>query len=194
MRKHMILIAFMAIFLQVMGEIKAKIVEPLRFRDINQTEIGPNQVIAVSHIEVYTNDKEKDIGKRITFKFPNFINMTNRKKWIKVERVGMDRRDNEIILENERELVKIYAILDRRELDKGEDIEIIEGEYVGQLPLVMGVYSLVNPNLKPEKDFTKPIDKLDELDKLDNLPLVPIKPILPVIPDNKQNKNKGDNL
>lgn len=144
MRKNILLIAFMAIFSISFSEIKLKIVEPLRFRDINHTEVGPNQVVAVSHIEVYTNDKENDLGKRVTFKFPNFINLTNRKKWIKVQKVGMDRKQNEIILENERELIKFYAILDRRELDQGEKIELIEGEYIGQLPIVMGVYSLEN--------------------------------------------------
>ncbi|MGL4901802.1 hypothetical protein [Cetobacterium sp.] len=146
MRKNIVLIVFMTIFSMSFSDIKVKIVEPLRFRDINRTEIGPNQVIAVSHVEVYTTDKEKDLGKRITFKFPNFVNLTNRKKWVKVEKVGMDRKQNEIILENERELVKFYAILDRRELDKGESIEVIEGEYAGELPVIMGVYTLVNEN------------------------------------------------
>lgn len=142
MRKYGIMIAFLAICTLSLSEIKVKIVEPLRFRDINHTEVGPNKVVAVSHVEIYTTDKQKDIGKRIVFKFPEYVNMTNRKKWIKVEKVGMDRKENEIILENERELVKFYAILDRRELDKGEEIEQIEGEYIGQLPIVMGVYDL----------------------------------------------------
>ncbi|MGL4628902.1 MAG: hypothetical protein ACRCUR_05360, partial [Cetobacterium sp.] len=66
MRKNIVLIVFMAIFSMSFSEIKVKIVEPLRFRDINRTEIGPNQVIAVSHVEIYTTDKEKDLGKRIT--------------------------------------------------------------------------------------------------------------------------------
>ncbi|MGL4642041.1 MAG: hypothetical protein ACRCVB_03070 [Cetobacterium sp.] len=123
------------------AEIKMKIVEPLRFRNINHTELGKNQVVAISHVEIYTTNKEEDLGKRISFKFPPYINMTNRRKWIKVEKVGMDRKENFIVLERERELVKFYAILDRRELDKGEEIEIIEGEYVGQLPIVMGVYT-----------------------------------------------------
>ncbi|MGL6120394.1 MAG: hypothetical protein ACRC0V_07790, partial [Fusobacteriaceae bacterium] len=83
--------------------------------------------------------------------FPEYINLTNRKKWIKVKKVGMDRKQNEIILYNERELIKIYAILDRRELDRGEKIENIEGEYVGQLPVIMGIYSLVQdkPQILP---------------------------------------------
>ncbi|MGL4788600.1 MAG: hypothetical protein ACRCWZ_02455, partial [Cetobacterium sp.] len=83
------------------------------------------------------------------------------------------------ILQNERELIKFYAILDRRELDKGEKIEVIEGEYVGQLPIVMGVYSLVNVN-------TKPIEPKPESEN---------KPqILPVFPDEMLNKNEGGGL
>ena len=179
MRKNIVLIVFMAIFSISFSEIKVKIVEPLRFRDINHTEVGPNQVVAVSHVEIYTTDKEKDLGKRITFKFPNFINLTNRKKWVKVERVGMDRKQNEIILENERELVKFYAVLDRRELDKGESIEIIEGEYVGQLSIVMGVYSLVNVNAKP----------IEPAPEDENRPQ-----ILPIFPDEMPNKNEGGGL
>ena len=171
----------MTIFSMSFSEIKIKIVEPLRFRDINHTEVGPNQVVAVSHVEIYTTDKEKDLGKRITFKFPDYINMTNRKKWIKVKRVGMDRKQNEIILENERELVKFYAILDRRELDRGESIEVIEGEYVGQLPIVMGVYSLVNVNTKPIKPISIP--------EGENKPQ-----ILPIFPNETQNKNRGGDL
>ncbi|UPO97552.1 hypothetical protein MKD34_01530 [Cetobacterium somerae] len=181
MRKNIVLIVFMTIFSMSFSEIKVKIVEPLRFRDINHTEVGPNQVVAVSHVEIYTTDKEKDLGKRITFKFPNFVNMTNRKKWVKVERVGMDRKQNEIILENERELVKFYAILDRRELDKGESIEVIEGEYVGQLPIVMGVYSLVNANTKPVEPIPNP--------EGENRPQ-----ILPIFPDEIPNENKGGEL
>lgn len=179
MKKKLFMVVFMTIFSTTFSEIKVKIVEPLRFRDINHTEVGPNQVVAVSHVEVYTTDKEKDLGKRITFKFPDYVNLTNRKKWIKVERVGMDRKQNEIILQNERELIKFYAILDRRELDKGEKIEVIEGEYVGQLPIVMGVYSLVNVN-------TKPIEPKPESEN---------KPqILPVFPDEMLNKNEGGGL
>ncbi|MGL5965091.1 MAG: hypothetical protein ACRCZ9_09650 [Fusobacteriaceae bacterium] len=144
MKKNYIIIIFLLLFSTAFSEIKMKIVEPLRFRDINHSEIGTNEVVAVSHVEIYTTDTKRDLGKRITFKFPEYINMTNRKKWIKIQKVGMDKKQNEIILRSERELVKFYAILDRRELDRGEKIELIEGEYIGQLPIVMGIYSLEN--------------------------------------------------
>lgn len=180
--KKIFLMIFITVFSLSFSEIKVKIVEPLRFRDINHTEVGPNQVVAVSHVEVYTTDKEKDLGKRITFKFPNFVNLTNRRKWVKVEKVGMDRKQNEIILENERELVKFYAILNRRELDRGENIKVIEGEYVGQLPIIMGVYSLININTKPVEPSP---DNEEVLDK---------PQVLPIFPDETTNEDKGGGL
>lgn len=122
------------------AEIKVRIVEPLKFRDINSTEIGPNQVLATSQIEVYTDNKEEDIGKRVVFKYPDYLLMTNRKKWIKVKKIGMEVKENEIILEKERVPIIFYAILDKRELDKGENIETIEGEYSGSFPVNFSVY------------------------------------------------------
>ncbi|MGL5316307.1 MAG: hypothetical protein ACRC92_23835, partial [Peptostreptococcaceae bacterium] len=78
--------------------------------------------------------------------------------------------------------VKFYAILDRRELDRGESIEVIEGEYVGQLPIVMGVYSLVNVN-------TKPVEPTPGDENLVDKPQ-----ILPIFPDEMPNKNEGGGL
>lgn len=138
------------------SEIQVRIVEPLRFRNINSTEIGPNQVLATSQVEVYTDNKEEDIGKRVVFKYPDYLLMTNRKKWVKVKKIGMELKENEIILDRERVPVVFYAILDKRDLDKGEKAELIEGEYIGQFPVVFSVYKrrdnypVTLPELAPE--------------------------------------------
>lgn len=138
------------------SEIQVKIVEPLRFRNVNSTEIGPNQILATSQVEIFTNNKEEDLGKRIVFKYPDYLLMTNRKKWIKIKKIGMELKDNEIILNRERIPVIFYAILDKRDLDKGEKAELIEGEYIGQFPIIFSVYRKIDnfpvtlPELAPE--------------------------------------------
>ena len=165
------------------GEIKIKIVEPLKFRDVNSTEIGPNQLLATSQIEVFTDNKDEDIGKRVIFKYPDYILMTNRKKWIKIKKIGMEIKEQEIILERERVPIIFYAVLDKRELDKGENIETIEGEYFGKFPIVFSVYKrkenlpVTLPELAPEDVPTiLPIFPDEE----ENLPV-----ILPMLPPNK---------
>lgn len=140
MRKFILFLLYLIIFSFSFSKIKIKIIEPLRFRDINHTEIGKNKVLAISHIEVYTDNKEKDLRKRVKLNFPAYINMTNRKKWIQIESIKTDRKNNEFILTKERELIKIYAILNKDEINKGEKIQFIEGEYIGELPIIVGIY------------------------------------------------------
>lgn len=168
------LILFFSLSILSFAEIKVRVIEPLKFRNINSTEIGPNQVLAVSQVEVYTDDKEKDLGKRVVFKYPDYILMTNRKKWVKIKKIGLEIKENEIILDRERIPIIFYAVLDRRDLDKGEDVKIIEGEYVGNFPVNFSVYKrkqnypVTLPELAPEdtptilpifpdKEFIKPV-------------------------------------
>ena len=175
------------------SEIKIKIVEPLKFRDINSTEIGPNQVLATSQVEVFTDNKDEDIGKRVVFKYPDYILMSNRKKWIKIEKIGMEIKEQEIILERERVPIIFYAILDKRELDKGETIETIEGEYFGKFPIIFSVYKkrenfpVTLPELGPEDTPTiLPIFPDEEENKPIILPIFPDKPTTkPLLPHNK---------
>ncbi|ERT68262.1 hypothetical protein HMPREF0202_01832 [Cetobacterium somerae ATCC BAA-474] len=163
---------FMILSTVLLGEIKVRIVEPLKFRDINATEIGPNQVLATSQIEIFTDNKEEDIGKRVVFKYPEYMMLSNRKKWIKINKIGMEIKEQELILERERVPVIFYAVLDKRELDKGEQINIIEGEYSGKFPIVYSVYKRKNnypvtlPEIHPEDRPT----------------------ILPIFPDQEENK------
>lgn len=138
------------------GEVKVRIIEPLKFRNINSTEIGPNQVLATSQVEIFTDNKEEDLGKRVVFKYPDYLLMTNRKKWIKVKKIGTELKNSEIILDRERIPVVFYAILDKRDLDKGEKAELIEGEYIGKFPVIFSVYKrkdnypVTLPELAPE--------------------------------------------
>lgn len=175
------------------SEIKIKIVEPLKFRDVNSTEIGPNQVLATSQVEVFTDNKDEDIGKRVVFKYPDYILMSNRKKWIKIEKIGMEIKEQEIILERERVPIIFYAILDKRELDKGENIETIEGEYFGKFPIIFSVYKkrenfpVTLPELGPEDTPTiLPIFPDEEENKPAILPIFPDKPTTkPMLPLSK---------
>lgn len=173
-----LLLFFLILSTTSFAEIKVRIVEPLKFRNINSTEIGPNQVLAISQVEVYTDAKDQDLGKRVVFKYPDYILMTNRKKWVKIKKIGMELKENEIILDRERVPIIFYAILDRRELDKGEDVKIIEGEYTGSFPINYSVYRkkqnypVTLPELAPEDTPTiLPIFPDKEVNKPTALPL-----------------------
>ncbi|MGL5123059.1 MAG: hypothetical protein ACRC6K_02690, partial [Fusobacteriaceae bacterium] len=103
---------------------------------------------------------------KVTFKFPESGLMTNKKRWLKIEKYMMEDSDKNIIVENERRLVNVYAIIDRKVINDGKvEAKFIEGEYVGYLPVIASQYSEIigeaveKPETKPEtapRPETKP--------------------------------------
>lgn len=126
------------------SEIKYKIVEPITFKNINTTSLDRNKVYGKGIIEIYTDDEAEDLGKFIKLDFPDTGLMTNNKKWIPLEKIVMEKNDREFILIHQRKQIKIYGILDRKKLDRGEDASVIEGDYKGIIPLMISEYSRIN--------------------------------------------------
>lgn len=125
------------------SEITIKIHEPMRFENINMTTIS-DAVVGKAVIEISTDNLETDYGKKLTFRFPDSGLMTNKKRWLKIGKYLMEDSDKNIILENERRLVNIYAIIDRKTINDGRlDAKVLEGEYVGYLPLIVSQYSKI---------------------------------------------------
>ncbi len=123
------------------GEVFIKIHEPIRFDEYNTRSIRSDILVGQGTLEVYTDNEKEDIGKKIIFRFPDTGLMTNRKKWIKIEKYATEDKKNEMIISNKRELVKFYAVIDKKKINKGEDPQIIEGDYIGYVPIILSLYS-----------------------------------------------------
>ncbi|MDX8335201.1 hypothetical protein [Candidatus Cetobacterium colombiensis] len=139
MKKTILIFLLASIGNVTFSEIKVKIVEPMRFTNINTTHLDKDKVLGKGIIEVFTDNKEEDIGKKIMFEFPEYNLMTNRRKWLKVEKLGMESSKKEMIVTKEREHIPFYAVLDRKNINDGEVIDV-EGEYVGYIPIVVSQY------------------------------------------------------
>lgn len=139
--RKLILIFFLLAGTLSFGEVKVKIIEPMRFHSINTTHLDKTKVLGVGVLEVHANNREEDFGKKLVFEFPEYGIMTNRRRYVKVEKFGMEEKEKELIITKEWEHIKFYAVLDRRELNQGEDIRDIEGEYVGYVPIIVSQYS-----------------------------------------------------
>lgn len=63
--------------------------------------------------------------------------ITNRKKWVKIKEYRLETKNNDFIVTKEVEYVRIYAVLNKRDIDNGEEAEIIEGEYIGYVPIIV---------------------------------------------------------
>lgn len=151
MIKKIISTIFLLTSLVSYGEVSVKIHEPMRFKNINMTTIT-DTVVGQATIEISTDDLELDYGKKLVIKFPETGLMTNKKRWLKIEKYLMEDSDKNIILENKRRLVNVYAVIDRKTINDGKlDAKILEGEYVGYLPLIISQYSKIIGKKEIEK-------------------------------------------
>ena len=67
--------------------------------------------------------------------------MTNRKKWIKIDEYRLETLNNDFIITKKIEQIKIFAILNKRDIDNGEEADVIEGDYIGYVPIIISQYS-----------------------------------------------------
>lgn len=143
MIKKITLFIFISLGAVSYSEVSLKIHEPMRFENINMTTVS-DAVVGKAIIEISTDDYENDYGKKLIFKFPESGLMTNKKRWLKIEKYMIEDSDKNIILENKRRLINIYAIINRKTINDGKlDAKILEGEYVGYLPVVVSQYSKI---------------------------------------------------
>lgn len=121
------------------AKVEIKIIEPLRFQYLNTKQLTNDKLEAKGIIEI--SACEEDFGKKITFDFPKSGLMTNRKKWVKIEKYHLELPEKEMIITQETEHINFFAVLDRRDLTKGEKPEITEGIYTGYVPIIISEYS-----------------------------------------------------
>lgn len=153
--KYLMIIGLFLINFISFAEIKIKIHEPMRFDNINISTFK-NVVIGKATLEISTDDLENDFGKKLVFKFPDEGLMTNKKRWLKIDKYIMDKNEKSIIIENKRRLVNIYAFIDRTSLNNNKfDAKILEGEYVGYLPIIISQYSKIIDKKPNTKESTK---------------------------------------
>lgn len=139
--KNLILSLFLISNILSFAKVEIKILEPLRFEYLSTKKLTNEKIAGYGTLEIRA--EKSDFGKKITFDFPKSGLMTNRKKWVKVEKYGIEIPEKEIILSQEVEHIKFYALLDKRDIDKGEEAKIIEGEYTGYAPIIISEYSKI---------------------------------------------------
>ncbi|MGL5413966.1 hypothetical protein [Cetobacterium sp.] len=122
------------------SEVFIKIHEPIRFKDLNTRSLERDYIVGEGSFEVYTDNEKVDLGKKIVFRFPETGYMSNKKNNIKIEKYSMETSDNSMLISTKREIVKFYALVNRREIAKNKEPKVIEGEYTGYIPVVFSLY------------------------------------------------------
>lgn len=145
MKKLYILVLMLVVTIFSYSEIKISIYEHMKFNDINTTDLKDN-IIGIGTLQIQAD--EEDFGKELEFVFVKKGMMTNRQNVIPVENFSIDKRElddkknNKIIIDSKTRLIKFYAVLDRRKISrKRMRDEMIEGEYVGAMPIMVSIYA-----------------------------------------------------
>lgn len=159
-----IVLMMICLNLTIFAEVRVRIHEPIRFKNINTKAYG-EVAVGQGSIEVYSTAIEEDLGKMVKIKFPQQGLMTNQKRWLKVERYKIAKDDEKFVIDREKRIVNFYAFIRRRELNKNDlDGTRVEGEYLGYAPILIEQYG-------------KPLNP------------VAVKPMpLPLYPDEKEDK------
>ena len=90
--------------------------------------------------------------------------MTNKKRWVEIEKYIMKDSDKEFKLTRDKKIVKIYALIKRSSLNSqlisGDDLQ---GEYIGYVPIVVEQYGkpIIVDN-SSESDEKKPETEVKE--------------------------------
>lgn len=138
--KKLLLIFFLLTF-TVFGKIKITC-KPIVFKEVRAQNNGiyKSKATARGIIEIYSDNIEEDFGKLIAFQVPSHTYITNKKRWVKTDKVIFKKNEQEVVIDSETKKVIFHVILDKKELSKEENRDLIDGIYAGTLPINYSIY------------------------------------------------------
>lgn len=139
-KKYIFLILFLAFNFVSYAKVKISIYEPIRFEKTSTRELS-QYVKGTGVIEITTDDLEEDENKKIVLNFAESGLLTNGRRFIRVEKFEVDKKDKEFEIKEKSKRITFYALVHKSELNDmvrtGEDIE---GVYYGRLNIVAELY------------------------------------------------------
>lgn len=135
-----LLIMFFTISILSYSEIEVKVFKHLTFKEINSTDMR-EAVVGKGVLQIEA--EKEDYGKIIEFVFVEKGVMTNGKTPIQVEKFGLSNKDDEkITIDRKTRQVEFYAVVDKRKIGKKiVDANLLEGKYVGVMPIMINIYA-----------------------------------------------------
>lgn len=140
MKKIMSILIFLLCTVNLFAEIKISIFQHMKFEEMNTRSIK-NRIIGTGILEIQAD--EEDYGKIIELTFVEKGLMTNGKNRLDIEKFIVEKEyEDSSIIDRKTTKIKFYGIVDKRELDRKSitQADMVQGEYVGALPIMISVY------------------------------------------------------
>lgn len=133
----------LSLFLSFTSYSKIKIkTNPIIFKEVRAQNNGiyKSKAKARGVIRIESDNLKNDFGKLVKFEVPEYIYLTNGKRWLKTKGVIFKNKNQEVIINNESEKIIFHIILDKKVLADEKDKDKIDGEYIGELNLNYSIY------------------------------------------------------
>ena len=138
MKKTVMFILFLILTTFSYSEIKVSIFENMKFENMNSTNLR-RSIIGKGILEIQAD--EEDFGKIIELTFVDKSLMTNGRNAVLIRKITIDKKYEKFVLNSKITHIEFTAVLNQRRIKKeNKPADIVEGDYVGGIPIMISVY------------------------------------------------------
>ena len=138
MKKTVMFILFLILTTFSYSEIKVSIFENMKFENMNSTNLR-RSIIGKGILEIQAD--EEDFGKIIELTFVDKSLMTNGRNAVLIRKITIDKKYEKFVLNSKITHIEFTAVLNQRRIKKeNKPADIVEGDDVGGIPIMISVY------------------------------------------------------
>lgn len=138
MKKTFMFILFLLLTTFSFSEVKVSVFENMKFEKMNSRNLRTS-IVGKGILEIQAD--EEDFGKVIELTFVDKSLMTNGKNAVLIRKITVDDKYKKFVLNSKITHIEFTAVLNQRRIkQENKDADIVEGEYVGGIPIMISIY------------------------------------------------------
>lgn len=138
MKKTFMFILFLLLTTFSFSEVKISVFENMKFENMNSRNLR-RSIIGKGILEIQAD--EEDFGKIIELTFVDKSLMTNGKNAVLIRKIEVEDKYKKFVLKSKITHIEFTSILNQRRIkQENKDTDIVEGEYVGGIPIMISIY------------------------------------------------------
>lgn len=138
MKKTVMFVLFLVLTTFSFSEVKVSVFENMRFENMNSRNLK-RSIVGKGILEIQAD--EEDFGKIIELTFVEKSLMTNGKNAVLIRKITIDDKYKKFVLNSKITHIEFTAVLNQRRIkQENKDADIVEGDYVGGIPIMISIY------------------------------------------------------
>ena len=138
MKRTVMFILFLILTTFSFSEVKVSVFENMRFENMNSRNLK-RSIVGKGILEIQAD--EEDFGKIIELTFVEKSLMTNGKNAVLIRKITVDDKYKKFVLNSKITHIEFTAVLNQRRIkQENKDADIVEGDYVGGIPIMISIY------------------------------------------------------